>query len=352
MKNKMFKLIGIGMVMVTLAGIGMYSNIGEAAPYFRKLKANKTLNIVNQELNILSSKYEREDYYYGDEIVAEVLLQNAGESARNISLGYSLRDASGNYIDIAPKAVNIPAKSSQSVKLSYIPESVLTGNYEAVFTIWETDAVTGKSKKIASTQLKNAFRIYRGQEEFKDFNSEFWIKRNGKLGRTALKAENVSVQNDNLAIKLPANNLTGGEIFAKEEISFGSYEVRMKLPNSPSSITGFFLYKEPDFYNEIDIELYNQPNSELMLTTYDNGEISNQHKQTLSFDPTAEYHNYRIDYYSNRVTFYIDDQLIKSWNKGFSKEPMRLMLNSWYPTWLSGVAPGTDRNLEVDWIKY
>lgn len=58
-------------------------------------------------------------------------------------------------------------------------------------------------------------------------------------------------------IKLPSGTTDGGEIQTKDELGFGSYEAKLKLPDAPSSITGFFLYKEPDYYHEIDIEIFN-----------------------------------------------------------------------------------------------
>jgi beta-glucanase (GH16 family) len=65
--------------------------------------------------------------------------------------------------------------------------------------------------------------------------------------------------------------LNGGEIMSKDLYGEGSYSARMKLPNAPSSITGFFLYQAPDYASEIDIEIYNDTSRRVMFSTYSGG---------------------------------------------------------------------------------
>ena len=155
-----------------------------------------------------------------------------------------------------------------------------------------------------------------------------------------------------LKIEMTRNTLDGGEIFTKKLHSVGAYEIRMKLPLAPTSITGFFMYKAPDYYNEIDIELYNESDSTLLLTTYSDGGKNNEYIGKLDFDPTKEFHNYKFEYDENTVEFYVDNKLIKGFRGGFSKEDMYLMLNSWYPNWLDGQKQTKDQYLLVDWIRY
>ncbi|SHK30356.1 Glycosyl hydrolases family 16 [Anaerobranca californiensis DSM 14826] len=184
------------------------------------------------------------------------------------------------------------------------------------------------------------------------FDDSFWLKRDFFLGRTNLQKENVFIEDDQLHIKIPKLTLNGGEIQSKEELSFGSYEIKMKLPNAPSSITGFFLYKEPDFYHEIDIEIYNEKNTTALFTTYSDGDMQNHHSEEMSFDPTEDFNIYRIDYYPHKVSFYINGDLKVSWTEGFSLEPMRLIVNLWFPKWLEGKVPVEDKFLIIDWIRY
>lgn len=199
---------------------------------------------------------------------------------------------------------------------------------------------------------RDATGEYTYQDDFEIFNDKFWFKRSGTLGRTTLTPDNIILDNGKLLIKLPGHTFSGGEIQSIDEVGFGSYQVKMKLPDAPSSITGFFMYKAPDYYHEIDIEIYNEPKAYVLFTSYKDGEAANSHREYLNFDPTLDYHEYRIDYYSNKISFYIDDRHMYSWRDGFTKETMHLALNAWYPKWLDGIKQEEDSFLYVDWIRY
>jgi beta-glucanase (GH16 family) len=117
-----------------------------------------------------------------------------------------------------------------------------------------------------------------------------------RLGQTQFKPENVTVSDGQLVITIPAGTMASGEVSSSALQGYGSYEISMKLPNAPSSITGFFLYAAPDYAQEIDIEIYNQPDGKIMFTSYANGALTESLTKDLSFDPTADFHHYRIDY--------------------------------------------------------
>lgn len=191
------------------------------------------------------------------------------------------------------------------------------------------------------------------QENFDILDDTIWMASDKILGRSWLNPQNIEVRDGFLKIRMPANTLEGGELVGRQAVTFGSYETRMKLPKAPSSITGFFLYAPPDFFYEIDIEIYNTEEGKLLLTTYADGGVQNEYVGKLGFDPTADFHTYRFDYLSERVAFYVDDKLIQQWHEGFPEEyPMQLMVNSWYPNWQEGTPPTEDQVLLVDWIRY
>ncbi len=191
------------------------------------------------------------------------------------------------------------------------------------------------------------------QENFDLFDQKVWSISDKNLGRSWLNPENIEVSDGFLRIKMPANTLEGGEIVSQETVTYGSYETRMKLPEAPSSITGFFLYAPPDYFYEIDIEIHNTREGNLLLTTYKGGAVQNEYVGKLGFDPTADFHNYRFDYTADRVAFYVDSKFILEWQDGFPVgQPMQLMVNTWYPNWLEGTSVAEDQFLLVDWIQY
>ena len=129
------------------------------------------------------------------------------------------------------------------------------------------------------------------------------------LGRSYLDPTNVGVDCDNLRIRLPARTPKGGEIYTNDILDYGSYSAaRTKLPNAPSSITGFLLYKVPDYESEVDIEVFNDSTRRITFTTYAGGRGTQNVTKSLPFDPTTGFQEYRFVYASGSVTFYADGQ--------------------------------------------
>ncbi len=207
---------------------------------------------------------------------------------------------------------------------------------------------------VAATMIL-ATGVARAADDFTDYFNSFdevrWSKGDHKLGRSLLQPQNVGVRDGNLAIKLPARTLNGGEIMSKDLYGYGSYAARIKVPNSPSSITGFFLYKEPDYASEIDVEIYNDTSRRIMFSTYSGGSQTHTQTLTLPFDPTSGFHEYRFDYASGSINFYADGKLMKTWSDGVPKNAMRLYVNAWYPSWLAGRKQNKDQYVLVDQIR-
>jgi endo-1,3-1,4-beta-glycanase ExoK len=195
-------------------------------------------------------------------------------------------------------------------------------------------------------------------DEFTSFDSARWSKGDHMLGRSYLDPANVSVDGQNLRITLPARSLEGGEVFTNDLLGYGSYSARMKLPNAPSSITGFFLYKAPDYESEIDIELFNDSTRRIMFTTYAGGAQTHTVTRTLPFDPTTGFHEYGFDYFQDpisgeaSVAFYADGREMMSWDTGVPRTSMHLMFNSWFPRWLDGRRPKKNAYTYVDRISF
>ena len=120
-----------------------------------------------------------------------------------------------------------------------------------------------------------------------------------------------------LTTRLPARTLSGAEIRSNAMYGYGAYSARKKLPNAPSSITGFFLYEPPDYASEIDVEIYNDSSR-------------------------------RMAFYST----YPDVQPVKEWTDGLPANSMRLYVNAWYPAWPDGRKPNKDKYVLVDSIRH
>jgi len=189
-------------------------------------------------------------------------------------------------------------------------------------------------------------------DDFTYFDATRWSVGDHRLGRSYLDPANVSVDGGNLRIKLPARTLEGGEILTNDLHAYGSYSARIKLPHAPSSITGFFLYKSPNYESEIDIEIFNDSTRRIMFTTYAGGRQTHTKTVLLPFDTTARFHQYRFDYAPDAITFFVDGQPMKTWYDGIPQTSMHLMLNTWFPAWLDGRRPKRTTYTNVDWIQH
>jgi len=292
-------------------------------------------------------------------VTLDVSKELSKETARpgTVWLGFSLLGPLGEVIDLPATKFVIDGGQKQSFSLSHDlndsdTESLISGAYTAVFALWDKNPDQNDAARLTSVELPDVFRLYNEVEEFQSIDETKWFSRNGILSRTQLLREHVSARDDLLTILMPADTLGGGEIQTTDLKHYGSYEISMKLPDAPSSLTGFFLYKAPDFQYEIDIEVFNQPDSQVLFTSYAEGSTQHEDKADLAFDPTADFHRYRIDYYPDRVSFYIDDDQLQTWEDGFPDEPMHLMVNTWFPKWLGGTPPDEDQTLMIEWIRY
>jgi beta-glucanase (GH16 family) len=188
------------------------------------------------------------------------------------------------------------------------------------------------------------------RDEFTTLDSSRWLLSSRPFGYGYIDPANIAVVGGQLGIKLPANRLDGGEIRSRGLYQFGTYRARIKLADAPSSLTAFFLYRAPDFQQELDIELYNDSSRRVMLSTYSGGAQTHTQTLLLPFDATADYHEYAIDYRSGSVSFLVDGTVMQTWSTGVPRSSMQVYVNAWFPSWLAGQTPTTDRYTYVDWV--
>ena len=190
------------------------------------------------------------------------------------------------------------------------------------------------------------------RDDFTSFDSHQWTKSSRPFGYGAIDPANISVANGLLSVKLPGGKLDGGEIRSTSLYTYGTFQARMKIANAPSSLTAFFLYKQPDYAQELDIEIYNDSSRRVMFTTYSGGAMTHTVTAFLPFDATADFHDYAIERDRTSVRFLVDGVPMQSWTSGVTRSSMYLYVNAWFPSWLAGESPASDRSTLVDWITY
>lgn len=187
---------------------------------------------------------------------------------------------------------------------------------------------------------------------FDDATAGRWALDTHPLGRGWVRAENTAVGGGAAALTFPVGATDGGEIRSTEKFGYGSYVARMKTPLVRGTLSAFFLYEGgSDIADELDIEVYNDGSRRVIFTTWVAGRMTNSATHILPFDPAADFHDYRIDWSRREVRFVVDGVEMQRWRKGIPRNPMHIMVNAWWPTWLSGPELSEPRMLLVDRIR-
>ena len=334
------------MLIIFLILTGCSYNEGPAEESGQETDGTETEeNFTEKGTKIENAVFPKAAIDAGREVTLGMTISNYDGVDKKLWIETVLKDKNNQKIETDISQIQLKAyEVSKQVKLiKNIPSEIPTGRYTSGITLWEGDPKDPESKKIAESDAGETFIIYHDREDF-DLDK--------KLGRTELKSRNVTISEGMLSLIMPAEKLEGGEVSTINGKGFGIYEARMKVPYAPSSITGFFMYEAPDFYHEIDMEIYNDKSGKILITTYAEGKVRNKYTGNLGFDPGQDFHDYRMEYFEDSLSFYVDGNLIIRWLDGYSKSSMRLMINSWYPTWLKGTPPLEEQRLLVDYIRY
>lgn len=299
--------------------------------------------------------------YPGQAAVSSVRVKNTGARARTFWIGHSVQDGAGRWYDVPSHPVRLGAgqTSSPQSKSWGVPSDSLTttGPYRVRMSVWNTRPEDGGAARLAGAEKANAFSVRSFQDGFDALNSDRWDRADQTLGRSRLDPANVDTDGGQLRLKIPARTLDGAAIRSTSLYRHGVYGARLKVPDAPGTITGFFLYEAPDYEKEIDIEIYNDGSRRVAFSTYSphyaaDGSLikgpTHTVTKTLPFDPSAGFHDYAFSFYPNSVRFSVDGQPMHSWSDALPKSPMKMWVNVWFPDWLQGERAATDRYLYVD----
>lgn len=179
--------------------------------------------------------------------------------------------------------------------------------------------------------------VTRDDFEGSSLNRNLWTTPDHALGHGQVRGENVSVSDGKLYLKMPANSLDGAEIKSvRGDYQYGSYTIRMKAPPASQTYLAPFLWTDPDFHSEIDVEVHNDGSRTTFFNTYEGPEVDppdtiQQEVVTLPFDPSAGFHDYRWEYASGYVKFYVDDTHYWTVNERIPPSEMHLFVNVHWP---------------------
>lgn len=308
---------------------------------------------VKQEPIQIAINHFAEKIYTNGIVDILVIYQNNTLCDMELYIRSELLDVAGNVVTTEESMLEIRRNDSGVKRLEILtPEGIKTGRYKTKVTVWDGDPKENTTEILMQSTSDSEIIYFANTDEFDLLDNSFWGLSDKKLGETTFTPNNVMIQNGVLNIKLSKDALSGGEIYSVDKQGYGVYEISMKLPNVPSSITGFFMYYPPDFYSEIDMEIFNDSSGKLLLTTYADGKVSNEREIQIGFDPTQDFHDYRFEYSENQIIFYVDDQLVDTFDSGILKSGMQLMINCWYPKWLDQKPAKEEKILLIERVSY
>lgn len=191
------------------------------------------------------------------------------------------------------------------------------------------------------------------EDDFQEFDESRWTKATHTFEENAVQfsEEMVEVEDGVLRLSLslaPGDSdaerpYLGGEVRTKELFKFGRFETRAKFAPGAGVVSSMFTFydhwSDPELeegWNEIDIEVlgaYRDSVHVNVILLSDAG-FRQTHEAPLgvAFDPTADFHEYAIEWLPEVVHFYIDGQLVHSQVedvRDLLTHPSKLMMNLW-----------------------
>ncbi|GEM_PF-4310463 len=196
-----------------------------------------------------------------------------------------------------------------------------------------------------------------------DFNSmadlnAFWDISTWGGDNRVHSAQNVSIDNGILVLKLsgsqPGQKPVCAEIGSKRsDFRYGSYRASIKTSKTPGGVVGWFIYRDSPL-NEIDVEMLTRENSNLYYTLHHIQENVDSKVYKMSYDPSAAFHEYRFDWYADKVAYFVDGLPTGTLKVSPPDMDAQIMLNHWSGNiagW-GGDAPTQDMFMYVDWMIY
>jgi beta-glucanase (GH16 family) len=164
--------------------------------------------------------------------------------------------------------------------------------------------------------------------------------------------------------------LSSAELYTKEGVKYGRYEVRMRMVAADGVISSFFLWKDGSekddaFWNEIDIEVLGcSPGGFQSAIHAGTGGWSNMtHEESfhhLNKPLTTQYNTLAIEWTPDYICWKLNDSLVRK-DTGeivtkFRNVPMQLRFNIWpslQTSWAGAFDPEVlPKHMYINWIKY
>jgi len=193
------------------------------------------------------------------------------------------------------------------------------------------------------------------QDDCDSFNSDLWSKAEWALGRGYVRAANDSASGGYYDLKLKANTWDGAEIYTPALYLNGCAKACCRCAPVAGATSALFFYQGVRAANdEIDIEASRDSlDWRICFTVWTDGYVKWSAGYHPSFDPSAGFHEYCIDWASDSIAFLVDGQNKGTYDgAGLPTDSMQIHLNCWWPNSGTALKPTSDKLMQIDSVSY
>lgn len=161
----------------------------------------------------------------------------------------------------------------------------------------------------------------------------------------------------------------GGEIYSKDRVLYGKFEMRMKMIKGDGMLSTFYTLqqgskKNKKYWAELDIEVLGKNNAQIMSTNIiiddPNGElVHNVEEIQLDSALSEDFHTYVLEWTPTYVAWYIDGVEYRRETGTVINHlniPQEYRFNAWIsdtPAWVGNIDKKALPNYQyVDWVQY
>lgn len=113
--------------------------------------------------------------------------------------------------------------------------------------------------------------------------------------------------------------LRGVEIYSKQAVRFGRWEIRMKAAAAPGTVSSFFTYYNDSYlgtkpWREIDIEVLGKNPSQFqsnLITGMASSKVTSEQHHRSSTDLSTSYHTYVLEWTPDSIVWRLDGNMVR-----------------------------------------
>ncbi|KAJ4955149.1 hypothetical protein NE237_011932 [Protea cynaroides] len=153
-------------------------------------------------------------------------------------------------------------------------------------------------------------------------------------------SDHVQSANQGTEIQLSMDKPSGSGFGSKFTYGSGIFSLRIKLPDKDTegTVTAFYLHSHTDRHDELDFEFLGNKKGKpytLQTNVFANGQGNRERRFFLWFDPTADFHTYKILWNQHQIVFFVDTVPITVFKNNtnigvnYPSQPMQVVTSLW-----------------------